>query len=102
MNLLANWDRGTSVIDDLKSRAFGEVWVAKETLSGVLVAIKKVKEIEQGVESLKNCISPFIVRYFNVLQKGGEVWVDNECVVSRLDCDGVLPLRFCSQNYPER
>lgn len=83
-------------MDDVKSRACGEVWVARERGSGVLVAIKKVKkpeekkQIEQDVESLKNCISPFIVRYFNVLQKVGEVWVGSECVLSRLDCDGVL------------
>ena len=83
----------------MKCRAFGEVWTAKERGSEMLVAIKRVKKtekIEQGVESLKNCISPFIVRYFNALQKADEVWVGSECVLSRLDCDGVLLLRLCS------
>ena len=71
----------------------------------MFVAIKRVKkmekkkQIEKDVESLKNCISPFIVRYFNVFQKVDEVWVGSECVLSRLDCDGVLQLRLCSQNY---
>ena len=89
----------------MKSRAFGEVWVAKERGTEMLVAIKRVKKtekIEQGVESLKSCISPFVVRYFNVFQKADEVWVGSECVLSRSDCDGVLQLRFYSQNYSKR
>ena len=70
-----------SWIDQLNRRAFGEIWIAKEMVSDVIIAIKMVKktesvrELEKGVESLKKCISPFIVRYSNVFQKGVGEWL---------------------------
>lgn len=85
----------------MNRRAFGEIWIAKETVSDVTVAIKRVKkmesvrELEEGVESLKKCLSPFIVRYSNVFQKGDEVWVSIFWMLLGVDCDGVLSLRLC-------
>ena len=90
-----------SWIDQLNRRAFGEIWLAKAMVSDVIIAIKMVKktesvrELEKGVESLKKCISPFIVRYSNVFQKGDEVWVSGYCALLGVDCDGVLSLRLC-------
>lgn len=84
----------------LRRRSFGEVWVAKEKHSCMLVAIKKVKEkgnvkaIEKEANSLRSSISSFIVRYHDVLKKGNEVWVANCRSGNDVDCDGVLPLRF--------
>lgn len=94
-------DGGRGWIGGLNSRAFGEVWIARESHSDVTVAIKRVKNTEsveaivKGVEALKNCISPFIVRYSKVFQKDGEVWVGFFWMRLDVDCDGVLPLRLC-------
>ena len=77
------------------------MWIARESHSDITVAIKRVKNTEsveaivKGVEALKNCISPFIVRYSNVFQKGDEVWVSGYCALLGVDCDGVLSLRLC-------
>lgn len=85
----------------MNRRAFGEIWIAKEMVSDVTIAIKRVKktesvrELEKGVEALKKCISPFIVRYSNVFQKSDEVWVSGYCALLGVDCDGVLSLRLC-------
>ena len=82
--------------------------MAKEKHSCMLVAIKKVKEkgnvkaIEKEANSLRNSISSFIVRYHDVLKKGNEVWVANCRSGNDVDCDGVLPLRFCGQLHAER
>ncbi|KAK8829645.1 Serine/threonine-protein kinase [Blastocystis sp. ATCC 50177/Nand II] len=68
-------------IRKLGKGSFGEVWVAKEKHSCMLVAIKKVKEkgnvkaIQKEANSLRNSISSFIVRYHDVLKKGNEVWI---------------------------
>ena len=92
----------------LRRRSFGEVWVAKEKHSCMLVAIKKVKEkgnvkaIEKEANSLRSSISSFIVRYHDVIKKGNEVWVANCRLGNDVDCDGILPLRFCGQLHAER
>ena len=77
------------------------MWIARESHSDVTVAIKRVKNTEsveaivKGVEALKNCISPFIVRYSNFFHEDGEVWVGFFWMRLDVDCDGVLPLRLC-------
>ena len=92
----------------LRRRSFGEVWVAKEKHSCMLVAIKKVKEkgnvkaIQKEANSLRSSISSFIVRYHDVIKKGNEVWVVNCRLGNDVDCDGVLPLRLCGQLHAER
>ena len=91
----------------LRRRSFGEVWVAREKHSCMLVAIKKVKEkgnvkaIQKEANSLRSSISSFIVRYHDVLKKGNEVWVVNCRLGNDVDCDGVLSLRFCGQLHAE-
>ena len=77
------------------------MWTAKESHSDVLVAIKRVRikesveAITKGFESLKNCVSPFVVRYSNIFHEDGEVWVSIIWMLLNVDGDGVLPLRFC-------
>ena len=74
------------VMNDLRARTFGEVWIAKEKHSHMLVAIKKVKEkgnmstIEEEANSLRSSISSFIVKYYDVLKYKDEVWVE-ECEI---------------------
>ena len=65
----------------VRSSGFGEVFVARDTLSKDLVAIKKVRTVmsSEGIENesrmLKNCVSKFIVRYCDVVVKENELWV---------------------------
>ena len=98
---MAELGGGRGWIGDLNSRTFGEVWIAKESHSDVPVAIKRVRikesveAITKGFESLKNCVSPFVVRYSNFFHEDGEVWVSFIWMPLNIDGDGVLPLRFC-------
>ena len=54
--------------------------MALDSTSKDLVAIKKVKlvadseQIENETRMLKSCVSRFIVRYNDVLQREGELW----------------------------
>ena len=65
----------------IRVRGFGEVFVALDKSSNDLVAIKRVKmmmedsEIASESELLKECQSRYIVRYYDVLRRGGELWV---------------------------
>ena len=65
----------------MRRRGFGEVFVALDKASNDLVAIKRVKmvmedeEIASESELLKECQSRFIVRYYDVLRREGELWV---------------------------
>ncbi len=65
----------------ISDRGFGEVFVALSRQSNVYVAIKKVKllsdnkRIEKESELLRQCQSPLIVRYYDVLRKESELWV---------------------------
>ena len=57
------------------------MFVALDKSSNDLVAIKRVKmmmddsEIESESELLKECQSRYIVRYYDVLRREGELWV---------------------------
>ena len=65
----------------VRSSGFGEVYVARDSLSKDLVAIKKVRTVmsSEGIEGesrmLKSCVSKFIVRYYDVVVKENELWV---------------------------
>lgn len=56
---------------------FGEVYVAFDNKSDCFVAIKKMKEEvdESGLRALKNCYSPYVVRYYDVVREEDELWV---------------------------
>ena len=68
-------------IDGLRGSGFGEVFVALDKTSNDLVAIKKVKltlndsEMDGESRLLKESRSRFIVRYYDVLKREGELWV---------------------------
>ena len=68
-------------LERVMGRGFGEVFVALDKTSNVLVAIKKVKmvmedeQIENESRLLRECQSPLIVRYYDVLKREGELWV---------------------------
>ena len=68
-------------IDGFRGSGFGEVFVALDKTSNDLVAIKKVKVVmndsDMDGESrvLKESRSRFIVRYYDVLRREGELWV---------------------------
>ena len=55
--------------------------MALDKASNDLVAIKRVKmvmedeEIASESKLLKECQSRYIVKYYNVLRRGGELWV---------------------------
>ena len=55
--------------------------MALHKASHMLVAIKKVKllsdnkRIEKESELLRQCQSPLIVRYYDVMRREGELWV---------------------------
>ena len=57
------------------------MFVALDKSSNDLVAIKRVKmmmedsEIASEPELLKECQSRYIVRYYDVLRREGELWV---------------------------
>ena len=57
------------------------MFVALDKSSNDLVAIKRVKmvmddsEIASESELLKECQSRYIVRYYDVIRRGGELWV---------------------------
>ena len=65
----------------MRSRAFGEVFVALDKTSNDLVAIKRVRvmteddAIANESKMLKECQSRFVVRYYDVLKREGELWV---------------------------
>ena len=71
----------------MRVSGFGEVFVALDKTSNDLVAIKRVKmvmeddQIASESKLLKECQSRYIVRYYDVLRREGELWV---CMV-RMD-----------------
>ena len=75
------WEEGSWCRMWLRGRGFGEVFVALDKSSNDLVAIKRVKimmddsEIASESELLKECQSRYIVRYYDVLRREGELWV---------------------------
>lgn len=68
-------------IDGFRGSGFGEVFVALDKTSNDLVAIKKVKltlndsDMDGESRLLKESRSRFIVRYYDVLKREGELWV---------------------------
>ena len=68
-------------IHGFRGSPYGEVFVALDKKSNDLVAIKRVKmvmedeEIASESKLLKECQSRFVVRYYDVLRREGELWV---------------------------
>ena len=77
----ASWERGRRELERISGRGFGEVFVALDKKSNDLVAIKRVKmvmeddQIASESKLLKECQSRYIVRYYDVLRREGELWV---------------------------
>ena len=65
----------------IRGSGFGEVFAALDKKSNDLVAIKRVKmvmeddQIASESKLLKECQSRYIVRYYDVLRREGELWV---------------------------
>ena len=82
----------------IRGSGFGEVFVALDKKSNNLVAIKTVKpllnedRLENEWKLLKECQSCYIVRYYDVLRREGELWVRYVDLGNDVDCDGVLSL----------
>lgn len=55
--------------------------MAMDKKSNVLVAIKQIvasiddKDVERESQILKECNSPYIVRYYNIVNSENELWV---------------------------
>ena len=81
MSSRASWEKGKEWMGMMRGRGFGEVFVALDKTSNDLVAIKRVKmvmedeEIASESKLLKECQSRYIVRYYDVLRREGELWV---------------------------
>ena len=81
MSSRASWEKGEWFGRWIRGSGFGEVFVALDKTSNDLVAIKRVKmvmeddQIKSESKLLKECQSRFIVRYYDVLRREGEVWV---------------------------
>ena len=81
MSSRANWEKGAWFGKWIRASGFGEVFAALDKTSNMLVAIKKVKllsddkRIEKESELLRQCQSPLIVRYYDVLRMESELWV---------------------------
>ena len=70
-------EKGIGFRPSVRCSGFGEVYVALDSTSKDLVAIKLVadsEQIENETRMLKSCVSRFIVRYNDVLQREGELW----------------------------
>ena len=81
MSSRASWEKGECETTRISVSGFGEVFVALDKTSNDLVAIKRVKmvmedeEIASESKLLKECQSRYIVRYYDVLRREGELWV---------------------------
>ena len=81
MSSRANWEKGKCEMEWIRVSGFGEVFVALDKSSNDLVAIKQVKmvmeddQIASESKLLKECQSRYIVRYYDVLRREGELWV---------------------------
>ena len=81
MNSRANWEKGEWFRRWISDSGFGEVFAALDKKSNDLVAIKRVKmvmeddQIKSESKLLKECQSRYIVRYYDVLRREGELWV---------------------------
>lgn len=65
----------------MRGRYFGEVYLAVNRKSNDLVVIRKMKVagenswLQNELSPLKKCQSRYTVRYYDVLQKDGYLWV---------------------------
>ena len=81
MSLGASWEKGIVGIEESKDRRFGEVYLALNKKSKNQVVVKKVQmkaddsTVQNEVKMLKECCSKYIVRYYNLVRVGNEVWV---------------------------
>ena len=63
------------------NRGFGEVYLALDKKSNDQVVVKKVQmkvddsTVQNEVKMLKECGSKYIVRYFDLVKVGNELWV---------------------------
>ena len=77
----ANWEKGKREVERIRIRAFGKVFVALDKRLNDTVAIKRVflrreaEVIASESEYLKECQSRYIVRYYDVMRREGELWV---------------------------
>ena len=85
------------------------MYVALDKASNDYVAVKRVQmkvdesTVQNESKMLKECGSKYIVRYFDLVKVGNEVWVSVIAVrYSCVDCDGVLPLRLDRPLFEER
>ena len=81
MSSRVSWEKGGWSGRRIRGSGFGEVFVALDKKSNDLVAIKRVKmvmeddQIASESKLLKECQSRYIVRYYDVLRREGELWV---------------------------
>ena len=76
-----DWDLDRRRFGWIMVSAYGETFVALDTISNERVVVKKVKlgneeeDIEKESKSLKEYQSNFLVRYYDVLKREKELWV---------------------------
>ena len=81
MSLRVSWEKGECETEWIRGSGFGEVFAALDKKSNDWVAIKRVKlvmeddQIASESKLLKECQSRYIVRYYDVLRREGELWV---------------------------
>ena len=81
MSSRASWVKGKGWRGMIRASGFGEVVAALDKKSNDLVAIKRVKMVMEDDQSasesklLKECQSRYIVRYYDVMRREGELWV---------------------------
>lgn len=81
MNSPSSWEKGKEQSPRSISGGFGAVYAALDKSSNDYVAIKRLRmianddSIETEAKVLKECQSRYVVRYYNVEQREGELWV---------------------------
>ncbi|KAF8537020.1 kinase-like domain-containing protein [Trichophaea hybrida] len=72
------------VLEQLGSGSFGTVYKAIEKQSGTIVAIKQIdlesseddiQEIQQEIQVLSTCASPYVTQYYGSFIKGFKLWI---------------------------
>lgn len=69
----------------INGRGFGKVFVGLNKKTKEWVVIKRMKSqcysewIEKESRLLKGCVSRYIVRYYDLIQRDGETYVYPEC-----------------------
>ena len=81
MSWKTSWEKGIDGIEESKDRGFGEVYLALDKKSNDQVVVKRVQmkmddsTVQNEVKMLKECGSKYIVRYFDLVKVGNELWV---------------------------